>query len=401
MFKDDMHLDVSTSPVTTEWNTPYDWEWMPLPEPLREKPKEHAVPPSPDNQPLLGDISLSNESSTITPPVDSQVSAFPWLQNESDVSHSPGMEIMLRQRLRNDGGFCTNSVSPSEHGQNSNDGLEELFLPEFLSAGLSLFPSDTEPSAIRHFKTYMTSTLSVKNAQWNIFSYFLASSKANTYSPIRSSIIAWAAAHHGLEGQNASDEYLGHYAQASTQMDALTASLVGKNDWRQEQVGVVLATAYFLSHCDLVTGNMLGLVSRLDSIRELIRERWDLLSSGLTGVSARLLLWLAYLDLRRSVFLPKGGQADTIIGIIGNQESLPRLYLRSRLYLKEAFGESYPSLELRDDMIQDPVNLKFAEGMSILGKILQHARHGHENTPELRDDLESLHSEMIELERVS
>uniref|UniRef100_A0A0B7KLN4 Transcription factor domain-containing protein n=1 Tax=Bionectria ochroleuca TaxID=29856 RepID=A0A0B7KLN4_BIOOC len=163
-------------------------------------------------------------------------------------------------------------------------------------------------------------------------------------------------------------------------MDALTASLVGKNDWRQEQVGVVLATAYFLSHCDLVTGNMLGLVSRLDSIRELIRERWDLLSSGLTGVSARLLLWLAYLDLRRS-------------------ESLPRLYLRSRLYLKEAFGESYPSLELRDDMIQDPVNLKFAEGMSILGKILQHARHGHENTPELRDDLESLHSEMIELER--
>ncbi|CAI6018349.1 unnamed protein product [Clonostachys chloroleuca] len=400
MLEYDMHLDVSTSPATIEWGSPDDCGGMPQSEPLVEKPKKHPLPPSPDNQPFLGDVSLSSEPFTIPPLVDSQLSAFPWLENEPDTSPSPGMETVIRQRFSDSGDFLTNLPSnPSEHGQTFNDGHEKIFITEFLSASLSLFPSDTEPSAIHHFKTYMTSTLSVKNAQWNIFSHFLASSKANTYSPIRSSIIAWAAAHHGLEGQNASDEYLGHYAQASTEMDALTAFLVGKNDWRQEQMGVVLATAYFLSHCDLVTGNMSGLVSRLDSIRELIRGRWDLLSSGLTGVSARLLLWLAYLDLRRSVFLPKGGQGDTIIGIIGNQESLPRLYLRSRLYLKEAFGVSYPSLELRDDMIQDPVNLKFAEGMYTLGRILQHARDGHENAPELRDDLENLHSETIELER--
>ena len=54
---------------------------------------------------------------------------------------------------------------------------------------------------------------------------------------------------------------------------------------------------------------------------------------------------------------------------ISRKETLQSLYLRSRSYLNEAFGDEYPSSELRGDMLQDPTNMKFAEAMSILSRI--------------------------------
>lgn len=284
--------------------------------------------------------------------------------------------------------------------------LDQILYQDLMGMDLDLFSPEAKPFTINHFKTYMASTLSVKDVKWNIFTYFLDADQRHGQSPIKSSIIAMAAAHQGLKDQGVVNEYLAHYAHASADLSRLFASLQVNDQLPTDQMEMILATVYFLSHCDLIACNAPGLAERLDGIRNIIQGKWHLLSVNLSGVSARLILWLGYLDVRRSLLLHDGNTStELLLAIIGKRNGLPQLYLSSRLYLKEAFGDTYPSSELRNDMIQDPVNLKFSEAMTVLGRIVHEARgtssESRGSIPQPDEELRHLYSQLMGLERVS
>ena len=275
-----------------------------------------------------------------------------------------------------------------------------------LSLGMPLdicLPDESAPALV-YFKGHLTTLLSVKNAQWNIFAHFLG--RQHRKSPIGSSIIALAAAHQGLTLQNVSNEYLTHYGQASADLEHLLTSFESTGQIPPEHLEMVLATIYFLSHCEIVACDTFKIASRLKRIGALISAQWPSLRSTLTGISARLLLWLAYLDVRVSVLQDRAEiGSEPLLSTISRLNGLPRLYLSSRLYLKEAFGRHYPSSELQHDMVHDPVNMKYAEAMDTLGRVIRYARgvsdETHHSMLNRTTELEDLHSKLLDLEEVS
>lgn len=277
-----------------------------------------------------------------------------------------------------------------------------------MGMNMDLCSPEAKSSTISHFKMHIASTLSVKTVQWNIFTYFLEADHQSRESPIRCSIIALAAVHRGLEDQSVPNEYLVYYARACASLDRLFSSFVADGQLPADQLEIIFATVYLLSHCDIIVCNAAALSTRLERMKNIIQKQWRFVSPILSGVSARLLLWLGYLDARRSMLqhsTVETAASEHLLSIIGKQKDLPRLYLSSRLYLKEAFGQRYPSLELQNDMVHDPVNLKFAEAMSVLGQILHQARVASTGCSEsdsgFNEELYQLYSKLVDLESVS
>jgi len=254
---------------------------------------------------------------------------------------------------------------------------------------------DVEASLSHHYKSHMSKILSVKDTRWNIFSYLLQLSQGCSRSPLRSSLIAWAGLHLAAKEQTFSEPSSIRYAAASHEVNVLLEQLIVRNPSISKPFSssalvpntarMLLAALFFLCQYDIMNCNRLAFTARIEALKRLLSRHWDSFRETLEGMDYRLLLWLACLDVRGSAWgrVAKDSKAGewsmNLLEFVAKKEMVGSLYLKSRSYLDEAFGDCYPSTELRGDMLQDPVNIKEVEAMSLLSRIIS-----FENNHELR-----------------
>jgi len=258
---------------------------------------------------------------------------------------------------------------------------------------------DVEAPLAHHYKSHMSKTLSVKDTRWNIFTYLLQLSQGCLRSPLRSSLIAWAGLHLSAKEQKSSETAIIRYAAASHEVKDLLEELITRNPTISNSFSssalvpnparILLTTFFFLCQCDIMDCDRLAFISRIEALKRLLSRHWDSFRETLAGVDYRLLLWLAYLDVRASAWgrVEENQQAGewsnmNLLEFVATKETLQSLYLKSRSYLNEAFGVGYPSSELRGDMLQDPINIKFVEAMSLLSRIISFEKRHEDRTYE-------------------
>ncbi|KAJ3533629.1 hypothetical protein NM208_g7898 [Fusarium decemcellulare] len=271
-----------------------------------------------------------------------------------------------------------------------------LFPGSPIASPITLCNEEKESMALRHYNTHMISSLSVKDAKWNIFACLLHTSQRFSQSPTKRSLIAWAATHVNMKGKEGIDMGLQYYSSASEDVLRLSRDLEARilspdpckegSSQISTQISMLLSASFFLCQRDVMHCNMVHFRERISSLKRLVSSSWGPLSNHLSGIDYRLLLWLSYLDIRASILF--GGSCHqhdiaessdtTLLGTIAQQENLHSVYLMSRSYLKEGFGDTYPSSELRGDMLQDPVNLQFLESMALLSRIISLGKNAHD-----------------------
>ncbi|CAM1503506.1 Fc.00g010970.m01.CDS01 [Cosmosporella sp. VM-42] len=190
-------------------------------------------------------------------------------------------------------------------------------------------------------------------------------------SPLRHGILAWTSAYLILTDQSSSGEALyRHYATARSAANGLLAELaveadvLGFSPATSKKLNLLLSTCLFLGFCDVLSGDIEALASSLSGIRRLLESHWEQFRERLGSLESRILIWLAYLDLRSNFWMstkPNRPQDSRHFDpLVGGQ-----------YYLSECFGPLYPEQELKEDLLQEPAKLLSDDALSIFSKILE------------------------------
>ena len=258
---------------------------------------------------------------------------------------------------------------------------------------------DDEHILVDYYNRHLSSFFSMKpsNSTWNFYSYAIRSTKDQPDSPLRHSILAWTSAHLMLKNQSASeDTRYWHYSRARSAVNDLLSELAMEDgpsrppQSTSKKLSILLSTSLFLSYCDVVSGDNKALASGLARIKRLLESQWERLRERLGPLESRILVWLAYLDLRSSFWIaaepsqpmPASNEAvgqnrarerGELFNFLMNRKGISSLRSSrgGRYYLTECFGASYPEQELKDDLLQEPAKLLSDDAMSIFSNILE------------------------------
>ncbi|KND90052.1 putative transporter [Tolypocladium ophioglossoides CBS 100239] len=251
---------------------------------------------------------------------------------------------------------------------------------------IPLFDAETHEAdqLINHYRGTMTEFVSCKSAPWNFYTYILQSSQDQSDSPVRHSILAWAFSHLSWREQKHSYARGLHYTRAKTTVHDLRtelAHLLAKSSGGAGlsiKLSMLLSTSLFLAHCDVMYGDHGALLQGLRDLKGLLVSGWHILKDALGGLHIRILVWLAYLDVRSRLWAdPKHlalGPGTTQLYLFGllttcrKSESL-RQVNNSQYYLFECFGDSYPDREWHNDLLDEPMKLVSDEAMSLFSNI--------------------------------
>ena len=234
------------------------------------------------------------------------------------------------------------------------------------------------------YEIHMPNLLTSKKSPWNPYNYMLKSTQGFPDSPLRHGILSWTCSYMSSEEQNPSYSSALYYVSASTAVRRILAELstgqetlipMRRNGNPAEKIYLLLSTSFFLSHCDLMLCDYASFYERLDGIKRLFETQWSNFKSSLGSLERRLLIWLAYLDLRSSMFGeqrligsgPQGLQKD-LLRTLKDLNAFPLLRgsKKGHSYLSECFGENYPASEIEEDLLQEPCHIKCDDVLSIL-----------------------------------
>ena len=247
-------------------------------------------------------------------------------------------------------------------------------------------------------EAWVPDLLTLKNSMWNPYRYMVNSTLGQVNSPLRHGILSWTCSYlsfreHG-EPRNSDMVYYTAASEAvKSILNDLSASLsvtlsVTKCDARTaEKLYLLLSTTFFLCSRDDMLSNHEALHSRLDEVKIFFEKNWHKLRNSLTALESRLLVWLAYLDLRSSLFRgrtaslhgPTGidkrssqsSPRRSFIGFLMEADALHELrdHPAGQSYLSECFGDSYPRREIEEDLVQEPCHRKCDDIVSILSNL--------------------------------
>ncbi|ERT01691.1 hypothetical protein HMPREF1624_02944 [Sporothrix schenckii ATCC 58251] len=316
----------------------------------------------------------------------SQPAAADWTQPQHALAHTRPQPAVLASPL-----------SPSP------------FLSAF-SPLPSYADSPADRSLVVYYKRNLASFFSVKSAfaspaasPWNFYAYAIRAAEHQPDSPLRHAILAWTSAYLLVRGgdNNSTDHALQvrHYARAQQAADALRAALwSGAGSYTTTPTStlrMLLATTLFLAYGDILSGDTPRLVHALAGIARLLASDWPRFRGAIGPVEARILVWLAYLDVRAGLW----GMATDGIGGGGGQaggggggqagDGLFR-FLRDHVggpasssgisalrgngvpqeyYLAACFGSALPAHELHDDLLQEPAKRLSDEIMGVFAAV--------------------------------
>ena len=247
-----------------------------------------------------------------------------------------------------------------------------------------------DATLISYFESTMSTFFSTKSPQWNLYTYMFCSQQGASDSPLRDSILAWTSLHFTRRYNKPPNNSSKYYSNASRAVEDLLKELLTiqsplcarKSASNSNKLYTVLSTCFFLSHCDFMKCETSAFSKRLDSLKLLLMQNWEALRGELGSIASRLLIWLAYLDLRASLWKKEsssrriGDSQDTLpvlLDMLDDLKALPSLRSVSanQSYLSECFGEKYPSTELCEDLVQEAVNAMSDDIMCVISRIKQ------------------------------
>jgi hypothetical protein len=236
----------------------------------------------------------------------------------------------------------------------------------------------TERHLIRHYQVYMSKFLSVKDPQWNLYTYMLHSPQGSSESPLRHSLLAWSAFHVSGVRESSSEDSAKYYHAASSAVDDLMMELAsfGGSFILSERLRMLLSATFFLCYCDVMVCHPDLFYARLQSLKGALFHNWTLVSAALSPITSRLLVWISYLEIRASLWRVPGSFSDPrspsklLIDMLADHVSLSSFYTNSGCYLEECFGDQYPNSELKQDLQQEGGNLKLLDIMTTLCEII-------------------------------
>jgi hypothetical protein len=258
---------------------------------------------------------------------------------------------------------------------------------------------------LSQYENEMPKLLTAKASPWNPFNYMLNSTRDSPSSPLRHGILSWTCCYLSCRNQNHAYSGTAYYVFASNAIQNIVSELATcwsqeystmKSPKRSEMMYMLLSTAYFLSQCDIMLCDYQSLYDRLDSIKELLQQHWNKLKPSLSTLDRRLLTWLAYLDLRCSLFgnhkLRRTGnskQYKDLISILIDLGALSSLRSVSggQSYLSECYGDSYPETELQEDLAQEPCHMKCDDVLSIFSSLNSFESWNEEHPPQSGDSI--------------
>ncbi|UNI19501.1 hypothetical protein JDV02_005683 [Purpureocillium takamizusanense] len=242
-------------------------------------------------------------------------------------------------------------------------------------------PQDRERLA-EHYNGHLIEFLSVKTTAWNFYSYVFQTVQTGPDSALKYGVLAWAESHRSWSRRLGSvcpgSQYIkadAYLKQLHQELTALPTDLMFGCNFR-DKLNSLLATSLFLSHCDVMYGDHESLFGRLSGLKRYLTPRWQALLEIATGVQLRVLIWLAYLDLRATLWTAPAPSSqstdchtlDKVDGLFDllrgsrTDDSLRQLK-DSKYYLVECFGSKYPEQELRDDLSEEPWKLLSDDAM--------------------------------------
>jgi hypothetical protein len=236
----------------------------------------------------------------------------------------------------------------------------------------------TEGTLVRHYELYMSKFLSVKDPQWNLYTYMLLSPQGSSESPLRHSLLAWSAFHVSSMKENSLEEGVKYYHAASMAVDDLIKEVTSLSETSISAVRLrmLLSATFFLCYCDIMSCRPDRFHSRLQRLKAAIFHNWSWVTAALSPITSRLLIWISYLEIRASLWDAQkstsnpGRPEKLLIDGLSDRVSLSSFYANSGSYLEECFGDQYPTSELKQDLQQEAGNLKLLDVMTILGQII-------------------------------
>ena len=280
--------------------------------------------------------------------------------------------------------------------------------------------SHSNISLLNQHESNMPKLLTAKSSPWNPYSYMLNSTRKRPESPLRHGILSWTCCYLSCREQNSAYSGAEYYVSASNSVKSIISELRGntssdgflrKASEKSEKLYMMLSTSYFLSQCDVMLCDYKSLYDRLDSIRDLFEEHWRELNGSMSTLDRRLLTWLAYLDLRSSLFgnqkFRRPGRSTKqkdLISVLIDLDGLSSLRVVSggQSYLSACYGDSYPATELQDDLRQEPCHMKCDDVLSIFSSLNNFETWNEEHPPDSGDAmLEELRSAKIQAIRAN
>jgi hypothetical protein len=297
-----------------------------------------------------------------------------------DATWPNGRESETRTSLLDSDNRFNPIISPA-----ASMNLDFLNIPQQMS--IVYGNSHGELPLLHRYENHMPNLLTSKNSPWNPYRYMLNSTQDTPDSPLRHGILSWTCSYISYREQNPTYSGAAYYVSASGSISSLlqeltisTGSLVPtrRNEKTAEKLYMLLSTAFFLCQCDMMLCDYSSMQSRLDSIKNLFERHWTHLSPSLGSLESRLLIWLAYLDLRSSLFSKQNrplvesrqGNHDLLHTLV-KLKAFPslRAYPEGESYLSESFGGNYPRDEIEEDLIQEPCHIKCDDILSVLSSL--------------------------------
>lgn len=297
---------------------------------------------------------------------------------------------------------------------------EQMAASAMVSQALPLDPSTSQAQAMSRVPEF----LSTKQSIYTCFHYIVNSARALPNSPLCYAILSWVYAYLARLSAGQASSRDEHYTAASDGISCLVAELTtpaaAHEIWKptniSEQLSSYLSATFFVCQYDLMEGNFSSFITRISDTKSLFRRLW--VDRTLPGpVESRVLIWLAFLELRffflgGERYAAADGQTD-LMTLLEETKALSALRQSrtKKSTLSKVFPDGLPQEEDEEDLRKERCRARFDDIMCYLANLRRFMAWDKMNSQranidtallnELRDaKVQALHADLRRLQAV-
>lgn len=248
------------------------------------------------------------------------------------------------------------------------------------------YEDQNEIKLIMHYGLVMTNFYTVKDPEWNIYSY-IGTRMMSRYAPLKYAVLAWSALHLSLLQKTSTivaQEYYDISLQAVMHHNFLEGDI---------PMEMLLITSFFLLQFDVMIGTKYS--------NRILRHVWSKLRIGqffgkngadggtvqnLSPIGYQVLTWLLFIDIRAALFSGNICFPDYIMSEsetrnrnieylstskVYDSQAVSNIFLRTRKLMSSAFGDCYPESFHEEDELMDNLLIIMVRNMMMFGRLIR------------------------------